>query len=271
MGLLTAIAAPVGMSAEPAPAAAAAFDRYAASVESRLARQHQSQNGFIAALPDAPSRMRLRQGEVVVERITPVADANPPGAMLHHWRGTAFVPGANAGDFERLMKDFNAYPQRFSPQVLTAKVLWRQGDHLLATMRVRQQHILTVVMDTTYDVNFARLDPQHGFSISRSTRIAEISSPGTPSERALTAGEEHGFLWRLNTYWSFEERDGGLYLQVESISLTRSIPHGMGLGRGTVCGKRAARVAAIYFAFGVQRAEEMTETIRSKRQKRRRQ
>jgi len=78
MGLLTAIAAPVGMSAEPAPAAAAAFDRYAASVESRLARQHQSQNGFIAALPDAPSRMRLRQGEVVVERITPVADANPP-------------------------------------------------------------------------------------------------------------------------------------------------------------------------------------------------
>jgi hypothetical protein len=44
----------------------------------------------------------------------------------------------------------------------------------------------------------------------------------------LTRTEEHGFLWRQNTYWSCEERDGGLYVQVESLSLTRSIPHGLG-------------------------------------------
>jgi hypothetical protein len=30
----------------------------------------------------------------------------------------------------------------------------------------------------------------------------------------------------LNTYWSSEERDGGLYMQIESVSLTRSIPAG---------------------------------------------
>jgi hypothetical protein len=94
-------------------------------------------------------------------------------------------PGAKAADFERLMKDFNAYPQHFSPQVLQAKVLSRgQGDHLQATMRVRQQHVITVVMDTAYDITFGRLDAQHGYSISRSTRISEIDSPGTaPSER----------------------------------------------------------------------------------------
>ena len=95
-------------------------------------------------------------------------------------------------------------------------------------MRVRQQHILTVVMDTSYDVIFARLDARHGFSISRSTRIAEIDSPGTRKERALGASEEHGFLWRQNTYWSYEERDGGVYMQIESVTLTRSIPRGLG-------------------------------------------
>ena len=152
--------------------------------------------------------------------------------MLHHWRGTAFVPGATAADFERLMKDFNAYPKHYAPQVLTAKVLAQQGDHLQATMRVRQQHILTVVMDTSYDVTFARLDARHGYSLSRSTRIAEIDSPGTRSERALSASEEHGFLWRLNTYWSYEERDGGVYMQIESVSLTRSIPRGLGWAIG---------------------------------------
>lgn len=97
-----------------------------------------------------------------------------------------------------------------------------------ASMRVRQRHVITVVMDTAYDVDFGRLDAQYGYSISRSTRIDEIDSPGTNAERTLNADEEHGFLWRLNTYWSYEERDGGLYLQIEAVSLTRSIPHGLG-------------------------------------------
>ena len=95
-------------------------------------------------------------------------------------------------------------------------------------MRVRQRQVITVVMDSTYDVSFGQLDVRHGYSISQSTRIAEIDSPGTGKERALSSDEEHGFLWRLNTYWSYEERDGGLYMQVESVSLTRSIPIGLG-------------------------------------------
>jgi hypothetical protein len=142
------------------------------------------------------------------------------------------VPGARAADFERLMKDFGSYPRTYAPQVVQAKVLAQQGDHMQATMRVRQKHAITVVMDTAYDVTFARLDAQHGYSISRSTRIAEIDAPGTAKERALGRGEEHGFLWRLNTYWSYEERDGGLYMQIESVSLTRAIPTGLGWAIG---------------------------------------
>jgi hypothetical protein len=99
---------------------------------------------------------------------------------------------------------------------------------MTASMRVRQHHVITVVMDATYDIAFGQLDSQHGYSISRSTRIAEIASPGTSAERALSPHEEHGFLWRLNTYWSYEQRDGGLYLQIETISLTRAIPSGLG-------------------------------------------
>ncbi len=84
-------------------------------------------------------------------------------------------------------------------------------------LRVRPRNIITVVMDATYDVTFGQLDSLHRYSTSRSTQISEID-PG---------GEDHGFLWRLNTYWTYEERDGGLYLQIEAVSLTRSIPHGL--------------------------------------------
>ena len=40
----------------------------------------------------------------------------------------------------------------------------------------------------------------------------------------LPPGDDHGFLWRLHTFWRFEERDGGVYMEVEAISLTRNVP-----------------------------------------------
>jgi hypothetical protein len=126
------------------------------------------------------------------------------------------------------MRDFPSYPQHFAPQVMQARVLAADGDHMQARMRVRQHHVITVVMDTTYDMNFGRLDARHGYSISHSTRIDEIDDAGTARERVLGMREQHGFLWRLNTYWSYEQRDGGLYLQIEAVSLTRAVPTGLG-------------------------------------------
>jgi len=229
-GLLLLMSAPRLLMGEPTPAAVSAFNSYSNAVEARLAQQHRSPNTFLAPPASDPEdvRIHLRKGELIIEKLTPSTDANFPGALLHHWRGTAFAPGAKATDFERLVRDFNSYPQHFSPQVLQAKVLTEGGDRMQAWMRVRQKHVITVVMDTTYDITFGQLDAQDGYSISASTRIAEIEAPGTDAERTLSANEDHGFLWRLNTYWSYAERDGGLYLQIEAISLTRSIPRGVG-------------------------------------------
>jgi hypothetical protein len=217
---------------EPTSAAISDFSSYTKAVEARLAQQHLSPNAFLATAASDPARTeaRLRAGELIIEQLTPSTANLPgafPGALLHHWRGTAFAPGAKASDFERLMRDFNTYPQHFSPQVLQASALAQSGDRIRASLRVRQRHVITVVMDTTYDITFAQLDSRHGYSISRSTHIDEIDSPGTTAEHPLNAADEHGYLWRLNTYWTYEERDGGLYLQIEAVSLTRSIPRGL--------------------------------------------
>jgi hypothetical protein len=213
-----------GIAEEPTPAAVSGFDSYIRQVEARLDQQHRGPEGFLA--PE--DSMRLRKGELIIERMRPFSGADLPGALLHHWRGTAFAAGARAADFERLMRDFPAYPQHFSPQVVQSRVILQQGDQYKVLLRVRQHHVITVVMDTAYDITFGRRDGQHGYSMARSTRISEIKSPGTSDERALTPEEEHGFLWRMNTYWSYEEKDGGLYMQIESVTLTRSIPTGLG-------------------------------------------
>jgi hypothetical protein len=226
-------AAPLRAHAQPSPAAASAFNAYVAEVESRLARQHSQQQTFLAPVASGPNgSARLRGGELIVQQLTPASGADLPHALLHHWRATAFVPGARATDLDRLLKNFGAYPQLFSPQVLQAKVIQKreQGSSafIAVSMRVRQQHVITVVMDSTYDVAFQNVDAQRGYSISRSTRISEIASPGTGSEHVLNDRDEHGFLWRQHTYWTWEERDGGIYMQVESVSLSRSLPYGTG-------------------------------------------
>ena len=229
LGLLLFLLAPACSRGDAPAAAVSTFNEYAGAVELRLAQQHRSRDGFLVAKTRTPEdEARLRRGELLVEQLTAAGGTELPGALLHHWRGTAFVSGATTVDFERLIRNFNAYPQHFAPEVVQAKAVPLTDGHLQAWMRVRQRQVITVVMDSTYDVSFGQLDLRHGYSISRSTRIQEIDSPGTRRERALGSDEEHGFLWRLNTYWSYEERDGGLYMQIESVSLTRSIPTGLG-------------------------------------------
>jgi hypothetical protein len=228
-GLLICLVVRGRAGAEPTAAATTGFEKYVRGVEARLAEEHRAVGGFFGlTASSADEEARLRRGEVVVERMTPVGGRELAGALLHDWRGTAFAPGATAKDFERVLRDFRGYPERFAPEVLAAKVESEHGDQMVAWMRVRQKHVLTVVMDTTYDVRFGRLDERDGFSASRSLHIYEIAAAGTARERTLGPEEEHGFLWRLNTYWTYEERDGGLYIQVESVSLSRAIPIGLG-------------------------------------------
>lgn len=219
--------APAVRAEEPSVEAVSRFNSYIASVEARLAQQHRS-TAFLARVSDPKIEERLKRGELVIEKLTPAAEASFSGAMLHDWRGTAFAPHVTTADFDRLLRDFNSYPKVYAPQVVSTRVLAQNGDNYQIMMRVRQKHVITVVMDTVYNVAFSRVDAGKGFSTSRSTRIAEVSSPGTAHERELSGSEEHGFLWRLNTYWTYEERDGGLYMQIESVSLTRSIPTGLG-------------------------------------------
>ena len=182
----------------PTAAAISAFDAYIGQVEARLG---------------AP---QLFKGDIVIEQVKPVVAGDLAGAMLHHWRGTAFAPGAHAGDFERILRDFNTYPEYFAPQVTQAAVISANGDHVSVEMRVKQRHVMTVEMELTCDVAFGRFDELRRYSISRSSRITELG------------GEDHGFLWRLNTYWNYEERDGGVYLQIETVSMSRSVPKGLG-------------------------------------------
>jgi hypothetical protein len=219
-------------SARLTAAAQQAFDTYAATVEKRLAQQHSSPDTYLAALNLGEAErtevvQELRSGAV---RIVPVngGTRDVSGGLMHHWRGVAFVPGARAGDMWALLRDYNHLATYYAPEVESAHLVADRAGVATVAMRFRKQIVIPIVLDTEYDVRTGLNGASAGYSMSRSTHIWEVENPGTSHERRMTEGDDDGFLWRLNTYWSFLETPGGLLIECEAISLTRDVPAGLG-------------------------------------------
>ncbi len=208
-----------------------AFDRYVQQAEGRMVEEvHAGQPFFwVDVLPEAErtaSYSRLRNGEVLVQKIA--AGDDLPGGLVHDWVAAAFVPGATMAHTMRQLQDYNNDSRVYAPEVIRSKLLQRDDGHFVVFLRLKKKSFVTVVLDVTNDVHYFELDPQRAYSQSRSTRIVEIRDPDTPNEREGEVGDDHGYLWRLYTYWRFWEKDGGTYVQCRAIALTRGIPFGLG-------------------------------------------
>ena len=225
------LACPRVYAAELKPETAQAFDSYIRSYEKET-KDQLSRGEFLAI--DHQSRAvraevyeRLKRGEVMIEQ-RKAPEEQFQNALLHHWIGTAFFAGATLDQVFAALEDYKSYPTTYGPEVVQAQVLQRNDDNFKVSLRLREHKVITVLLDTDYEVRFARIDGSHGYSHSYSTRISEIEHPDEAKERELPSGNDHGFLWRLYTYWRFVEKDGGVYAQCEAISLTRDVPSGLG-------------------------------------------
>ena len=227
-------------SAQLTPEAKRGFERYVQLTEERNERQMKAEARpggsflWIDGLPQARRQSvlaRLERGEVVSEQLTTPAtpaEIALPGALIHHWVGTVFIPGATLKQVLALVQDYDHQSQYYRPEVERSKLLARSGDDFKIYLRLRQTDVITVVLDTEYDVHYERLDANREASFSRSTRVAELVHPDEAGERALPNADDHGFLWRINSYWRFEETSRGVFVQCEAISLSRDIPVGLG-------------------------------------------
>ncbi len=145
---------------------------------------------------------------------------------MHHWRGTALVSGGKAKDMLSLLRDYNHLATYYTPEVESSHVLPDHGGVTTVAMRMRKQKVVTVVLDGEYEIH-TKLTGGSGYSFSRSTHIWQIVSADTANEHRLPEGNDDGFLWRLNSYWSFVEVPEGLLIECEAVSLTRDVPTGL--------------------------------------------
>ena len=151
-----------------------------------------------------------------------------PNSLRHHWVGTAFFPSATLARVLQAMQFYERYPEMYRPNVRRSVVLSHDGGHYVVWLQLFTKKIISVVVNTESDVRYIPIGETRMQVRSTSVRIAEVENPGTPQEREKPVGRDNGFMWRFNNYCALDERDGGTYVQCESVSLSRDIPFGLG-------------------------------------------
>jgi len=215
---------------------AEAFERYVKLTEARNERELKRGTGmlWVDGLP-AEQRVAtyaaLKRGEVKMQKLEILDNGKPiacPGGMIHHWTGVVFIPGAKLGEVLGVLEDYDKHSVYYAPDVERSKVESRDGDHFRISLRFRRHKLITVVLNTEHEVQYFHDAPGRAHSRSSAVRIAQVENAGNSDEREKPPGDDGGFLWRMETWWRMEERDGGVYLQSEVASLTRDIPTGVG-------------------------------------------
>jgi hypothetical protein len=216
--------------AELTAAAIAAWQQYERQVDDRYTRLGAGADPFFLqdAFKKAGWRQQAMGGQVSMFRIDGVAPGAPepsiPDARVHHWVGAVFIPSARLDSVLERMRDRAGRESESYSDVIASKLISRDGDRLRVYMKLRRDNIITVTYNTEHAVEYRRLGDARASSRSVATKIAELSEAGTPRERERPVGDDHGFLWRLNAYWRFEQTDSGVLIECESVSLSRSVP-----------------------------------------------
>jgi hypothetical protein len=231
-GIPAGLAAPESPPVDLRPETMAAFERYVSLTDSRNAEELRRGTPFlwVDALPPkrrSEAYAAMERGEVMIEKVKTLEDGKAikfPGGMIHDWVGAIFIPGATLAQTLALAQDYARHPQIYGPYELSSKILEHDGDHFKVSIRYLNKSLITVVLDVVFDIEYHTLDATHAWSRNQTISVRQVEDAGTPREKVLPEGEGGGYLWSMVTYSRYLERDGGTYVQSESIALSRSIP-----------------------------------------------
>jgi hypothetical protein len=217
--------APAAKAAALKPEAVQRWDEYVAMVDERNQARLTRGNSFLAS-DEIPGQMtKLRDGEIIV---TPAGKHIPLkvcSGLIHDWVGAAFIPNTTIGDVLSIVRNYDRYVEFYQPNVVVSKALRKteSNDHYSIVM-MNKSVVGKTALDADYKTSYVAVDEHHWYSISESTRIQEIAEYGTPAQHTLPENHGTGLIWRLHTVTRLEEKDGGVYIELEAVVLSRDIP-----------------------------------------------
>jgi hypothetical protein len=209
-----------------APQTVAVFNSYIQAAENRIEAQDRAGHLWV---DDSPERKRpVDQGGVIAEPWSGSGTVDVTGGLIQDWIGAVFVRGVTLDQTLALVQNYDLQKRIYGPGVEDSRIVSHDDGHFIVHLRLLKKKMTTLVLNVTEDVQYFRPKPDFAYNFTRATKIAEVEDAGKPDEHELPPGKDHGYLWRMNSYWRFAQRDGGVYVESEVITLTRDLPTGLG-------------------------------------------
>jgi hypothetical protein len=203
------------------------FSAYIRDAEAGMEQTLSSQS-FLWSDTSSERARRVRGGQVLAQFWSGHGPLKVPSGLIHDWVGAVFIPGTTIEQTLALVQDYDNHKNIYKPEVIASRLVSRHGNDFRIYLRLLKKKIMTVVLDTEHDVHYRSVDRRRWLCRSYTTRIAEVEDAGSPKERVLPPDTGYGFLWRLYSYWRFQEGEAGVNVECRAISLTRDVPLGLG-------------------------------------------
>jgi hypothetical protein len=203
----------------------AAWQNYIRAANLRMQGRVHGGAPFLWIDESAERGRRVRAGEILV---TPVSEQSPmrvPNGLIHDWIGAAFFPNASLADILAVVQDYSRYKEFYKPLVIDSRLLGSDGtDYRFSLLMLNKSLFAKNALLTEWKEGYAQVDDRRWYSVASTTRVQEIDEYGSPGERELPVDTGSGYIWRLYSFSRFEQRDGGVYVEMEAMALSRDIP-----------------------------------------------
>ena len=223
--ILAVCAAQGARAAELQSGTLAAWNEYVKQADLRM--QARTARGLsLLWIDESPERAaRVRRGEVVIAPMAGRGTEEVPHGLVHDWIGAIFIPGATIDSLRAVVHDYDNYHRLYRPVVTSSRTL-ACTDQSQEFQMVWQRKVLFVsaAMQGRYHAHDVILDAHRGYSIADAVEVREIEGYRHADEHLLAPDTGNGFLWRIRSVARYEERDGGVYLELEAMALTRDVP-----------------------------------------------
>jgi hypothetical protein len=220
--LLLLLSATLSEASEPKQETLRAWDDYIRSVDLNVAQRAAGSKPFLWVDDSPEMQRRVQHSEVVITNHDP---RNVPQGLIHHWVGAIFVPNLTLDQVMSVLRSYDRYNELYKPLITKVAVLERDGDNVkLTVVAVQKAFSVTAAVETDDEVKIVRPAPNRVLITSTAVRVQEIADYGQPSQHLFAEARRPGYVWRAVVVQRLEQRDGGVYVEFETVSLSRGIP-----------------------------------------------
>lgn len=208
------------------PQTVADFERYVRGVEAEVNERWEGKKNFLSVEDNSQTESQVLAGQPFIRQMNGGRTVEVTHGLIHDWMGAIYIPNCNIERVLNILQDFDNHKNIY-PQVADSGTVSQTADGVIGYWRLEQKGIVPVVLQVEQQAHYSQVAPGKWKGQSYARDIKEIDMSLFTRGRKFPLGQGHGYLWRLYSYWSLENKNGGVLAECRTLSLSRDVPQSL--------------------------------------------